>query len=285
MSRNRYPAFTLVELLVVIGIIAVLIAILLPALNKAREAARAVECQSNLKQIGMGMHQWATRYGGRLPGTAYQNNVTSSLPKGSILHWNHLFNIVFHKKNSSTWGAPFAISSPTLTTSDRQIMCPSVPAMGGTWRVYLYSLGAQGGGTGAGSGEREADVITKFGGPPTTEDRPSDDVRIWRHGAKIASFRRASEKVLMREGWATFEYAGTSFPYNVIYMGKDRNGNPVTTMVVPKEWGDVSGSTPGYIFRHNMRCNFLFVDGHVGALAPGEAAPLDNPNAYDPPVR
>lgn len=65
--RRRHDAFTLVELLVVIGIIAALIAILLPALNKAREAAKKTACLSNMRQIGLGMLMYANDNKGYLP--------------------------------------------------------------------------------------------------------------------------------------------------------------------------------------------------------------------------
>ncbi len=74
--KTRRPAFTLIELLVVIAIIAILAAILFPVFARARENARRASCQSNLKQIGLGLIQYSQDYDEILIADWYGTNST-----------------------------------------------------------------------------------------------------------------------------------------------------------------------------------------------------------------
>ena len=94
--RNRTRAFTLVELLVVIGIIALLISILLPALGKAREAARTIKCAANLHSIGLGMATYLVDYKGKFPPSNFYNGLGQdpivgqipTTPTSGYVHWS-----------------------------------------------------------------------------------------------------------------------------------------------------------------------------------------------------
>jgi prepilin-type N-terminal cleavage/methylation domain-containing protein/prepilin-type processing-associated H-X9-DG protein len=79
LSSRKAKGFTLVELLVVIGIIALLISILLPSLNRAREQANRVKCASNLRQIGQGIQMYANENKGNFPRTYFDPGLADSI--------------------------------------------------------------------------------------------------------------------------------------------------------------------------------------------------------------
>src|SRR5688572_18777417 len=84
-AQSRKQGFTLIELLVVIAIIAILAAILFPVFARARENARRASCQSNLKQIGLGIAQYSQDYDEKLTPCYDSQTSASSLPWQSLI--------------------------------------------------------------------------------------------------------------------------------------------------------------------------------------------------------
>jgi prepilin-type N-terminal cleavage/methylation domain-containing protein/prepilin-type processing-associated H-X9-DG protein len=128
---RRRVGFTLIELLVVIAIIAILIALLVPAVQKVRAAAARLQCQNNLKQIGLGMHNYAGTYKGfppsRTTGTVasapyfpYQHSWSAALLP--FIEQTASFNLYTYKAD---WNNPANYNA--IRSFMPILNCPSTP--------------------------------------------------------------------------------------------------------------------------------------------------------------
>ena len=97
---RKRAGFTLVELLVVIGIIAVLVGLLLPALTKARQEANSLSCMSNLRQIGIAMAGYAQANNGTYPLYYWNGDGDPTVPNGAT-DWTFLLLPYFNRAGAT----------------------------------------------------------------------------------------------------------------------------------------------------------------------------------------
>jgi prepilin-type processing-associated H-X9-DG protein len=281
---SRVGAFTLVELLVVIGIIAVLVAMLMPALQKARTSSRTVQCASNLKQIGGGIMMFANANNGRAPGQA-----TGKLSNGSprVIPWAEILSAeMFSKKNPTAYNYknyqqipsgglfiaevarlycpdwPYQMSNPNY----RRVYSANVWMLGGipNWSPYMPEgpMGA---------------IMWDQAPSPTGRDVKKQSYwdpnsYVYFHGIKLSKFKNPGSKYLIVETERANDFVQPNNDAN-IFLGDD----PVLGRHCAGK-GTNPASTNGGLFsyRHSLRMNVLFADGHV------EPVPFETVNANKP---
>jgi prepilin-type N-terminal cleavage/methylation domain-containing protein/prepilin-type processing-associated H-X9-DG protein len=250
VQRKRTKGFTLIELLVVIAIIAILAAILFPVFARARENARRASCQSNLKQIGLGLLQYAQDYDEQFASTQYG-------PTNVNEHW--------YSDNSNVYKWMDAIYP--YVKSEQIFDCPSAVSSGGASngavRKYIYYKNLPNSCSGGG-GAYPNDCMSYgsyglsqayWGGGPANADGPASGES---RGRSLAAIDAPSTTIWVGDsGYAN----GSAETYRM--TGFTNTDELVITEGSPRFAS--RGFAGGLFERHLETANVLYVDGHVKA--------------------
>ena len=291
MLRIRIPigrrrAFTLIELLVVISIIAVLIALLLPAVQAAREAARRANCVNNLKQLGLGFHNYHAAQRVFPPGYISNFDATGN-DTGPGWGWAAMFLPQVEQKplfDAIKMNRPIEDPSNTTVRTTRMtvFLCPSDSPPPTWWAVTRGPTGAPQQNV---CEVAESNYVAMYG----TSDPGIDGDGLFFRDSKIGiagitdgtSQTIAAGERAYAMGVASWvgSVTGTSlFPLTNDGIGyprlEDGPGMILGHAGGNLGPGDPRGEVNQFYSRHPGGLNFLFADGHVGFLKTTTSAPI-----------
>ena len=186
MTVTSRRGFTLIELLVVIAIIGVLVGLLLPAVQQAREAARRSSCGNKLKQQGLAAHNYADKHASRgdnfLPSAMGVNQAGASTvtnPVTGVTHWSHIVKILPYGEENNLYNAingagNYAVPTGTNATVEVDwLICPSFVGTTAGQSVYKANVGTsdETGASGTASGAFSGKTLDDNGGLGLFQDK------------------------------------------------------------------------------------------------------------------
>ena len=186
MSVTSRRGFTLIELLVVIAIIGVLVGLLLPAVQQAREAARRSSCGNKLKQQGLAAHNYADKHASRgdnfLPsamGVNASGASTVTNPVTGVTHWSHIVAILPYGEENNLYNAingagNYAVPTGTNATVEVDwLICPSFVGTTAGQSVYKANVGTsdENGASASASGAFTGKTLDDNGGLGLYQDK------------------------------------------------------------------------------------------------------------------
>ena len=186
MTVTSRRGFTLIELLVVIAIIGVLVGLLLPAVQQAREAARRSSCGNKLKQQGLAAHNYADKHASRgdnfLPSAMGVNQAGASTvtnPVTGVTHWSHIVKILPYGEENNLYNAingagNYAVPTGTNATVEVDwLICPSFVGTTAGQSVYKANVGTsdETGASATASGAFSGKTLSDNGGLGLFQDK------------------------------------------------------------------------------------------------------------------